>query len=204
MDIHDRLYRKVGEKTPFLAELWEPRETAVVIGHGQRADQEVHLEACRRDGVAVIRRRGGGGAVVLMPGVLCLSCAFISGRSDSPYFFFQVINAWLIAFLQREFDITGAEAAGISDIAVNGQKILGCSMFKSRNLFFYQGSLLVHPDLSRIALYLAHPTREPGYRRLRGHADFVTSLQQLGRPISAAAVKDLLEAQLEALRALLL
>lgn len=204
MDIHDQLYTRVGPEIPFLAELWEPRGIAVVIGHGQRADQEVHLDACRRDGVAVIRRRGGGGAVLLMPGILCLTCAFISARSDSPYHFFQVINAWLIARLQQELADLGAEPAGISDIAVNGQKILGCSMFKSRNLFFYQGSLLVDPDLRRMAHYLTHPSREPDYRRLRGHAEFVTSLRQLGHPLPLAAVRQHLEAGLAELRSLLM
>jgi len=184
MNIHDDLYTRVGEGTPFLAELWEPQGIAVVIGHGQRAEQEVNLSACRRDGVPVIRRRGGGGAVVLMPGVLCLSCAFISRKSDSPYTFFQYINSWLIALLEQEYGLTGAQSAGISDIAVNGQKILGCSMFKSRTLFFYQGSLLLHPNLARLSTYLTHPSREPDYRRQRRHEAFVTSLWQLGYPLA--------------------
>ncbi|HOH09381.1 MAG TPA: hypothetical protein PLF89_17795, partial [bacterium] len=87
MEIHDLLYERVSEPEPFLFECWEPEGVAVVIGHGQNAAQEADLTACRRDGVVVIRRRGGGGAVVLMPGVLCLSCAFLSGKSDSPWLF---------------------------------------------------------------------------------------------------------------------
>ena len=40
---------------------WEP--SAVSIGYFQGVEQEVDLEACRREGVDVIRRITGGGAV---------------------------------------------------------------------------------------------------------------------------------------------
>jgi lipoate-protein ligase A len=196
MDIHDHLYTQIDAAHSFLAEVWQPQGVAVVIGHGQSAEQEVHLSACRRDGVEVIRRRGGGGAVVLMPGVLCLSCAFISQKSDSPYYFFQEINTFLIGLLRQQFGIEKARPAGISDIALDEKKILGCSMFKSRSLYFYQGSLLVNPALSLIDTYLSHPSREPDYRGRRSHGDFVTSLWQSGHPVDIVGLTHTLEISL--------
>jgi len=204
MEIHDHLYERVSVEQPFLFEIWEPEGVAVVIGHGQNAVQEVDLAACRRDGVAVIRRRGGGGAVVLMPGVLCLSCAFLSGRSDSPYYFFQQINLFISDLLARRFSLQGLEPAGISDIALAGRKILGCSMFKSRRLYFYQGSLLLNPDLARITAYLTHPSREPGYRRGRTHSDFLTSLWQSGYPLPMTDLKEAFTQNAGELRSLLI
>ncbi len=204
MEIHDHLYERVSVEQPFLFEIWEPEGVAVVIGHGQNAAQEVDLAACRRDGVAVIRRRGGGGAVVLMPGVLCLSCAFLSGRSDSPYYFFQQINLFISGLLARRFSLQGLEPAGISDIALGGRKILGCSMFKSRRLYFYQGSLLLNPDLARITAYLTHPSREPGYRRGRTHSDFLTSLWQSGYPLPMTDLKEAFTQNAGELRSLLI
>lgn len=204
MEIHDQLYERVSVEQPFLFEIWEPEGVAVVIGHGQNAAQEVDLAACRRDGVAVIRRRGGGGAVVLMPGVLCLSCAFLSGRSDSPYYFFQQINLFISGLLARRFSLQGLEPAGISDIALGGRKILGCSMFKSRRLYFYQGSLLLNPDLARITAYLTHPSREPGYRRGRTHSDFLTSLWQSGYPLPMTDLKEAFTQNAGELRSLLI
>ncbi len=204
MEIHDHLYERVSVEQPFLFEIWEPEGVAVVIGHGQNAAQEVDLAACRRDGVAVIRRRGGGGAVVLMPGVLCLSCAFLSGRSDSPYYFFQQINLFISGLLARRFSLQGLEPAGISDIALGGRKILGCSMFKSRRLYFYQGSLLLNPDLARIAAYLTHPSREPGYRHGRTHSDFLTSLWQSGYPLPMTDLKEAFTQNAGELRSLLI
>ena len=204
MEIHDQLYERVSAEQPFLFEIWEPEGVAVVIGHGQNAVQEVDLAACRQDGVAVIRRRGGGGAVVLMPGVLCLSCAFLSGRSDSPYYFFQQINLFISGLLARRFSLQGLEPAGISDIALGGKKVLGCSMFKSRRLYFYQGSLLLNPDLARIAAYLTHPSREPGYRRGRTHSDFLTSLWQSGYPLPMTDLKEAFTQNAGELRSLLI
>ncbi len=204
MEIHDLLYERVSEPEPFLFECWEPAGVAVVIGHGQTAAQEADLTACRRDGVVVIRRRGGGGAVVLMPGVFCLSCAFLSGKSDSPWFYFQQINLFIIDLLARRFGLEGLEPAGISDIALEGRKILGCSMFKSRHLYFYQGSMLVNPDLFRISTYLIHPSREPGYRRGRSHSDFVTSLWLSGYPLPINNLRQAFSEEAGALRALLI
>ncbi|OPZ81576.1 MAG: hypothetical protein BWY77_00585 [bacterium ADurb.Bin431] len=139
-----------------------------------------------------------------MPGVFCLSCAFLSGKSDSPWFYFQQINLFIIDLLARRFGLEGLEPAGISDIALEGRKILGCSMFKSRHLYFYQGSMLVNPDLFRISTYLIHPSREPGYRRGRSHSDFVTSLWLSGYPLPINNLRQAFSGEAGALRTLLI
>ena len=175
--------------TPFLYKVWEPEGIAVVLGSSQKAEKEVISENCKADNVPVLKRRGGGGAVVLMPGVICITVAFISYASPSPYFFFQRINEFIVRVLEKSFNIKGLCLQGSSDIAIRDKKILGCSIFKSRNLFHYQGSLLVNPKLQKIDRYLKHPTREPDYRQNREHLDFVTSLVQSGYHVSAEQVK---------------
>jgi lipoate---protein ligase len=188
MNIHDHLYEKITDGNNLLWELWEPGEYAVVIGYSQKAVREADVYACRQDGVPIIRRRGGGGAVVLLPGVLCITIAFKSSLSESPYHFFKVINQLLIDILETKYGVKNLDYTGISDIAIEDKKILGCSIFKSRDLFFYQGSLLVKPELHRINQYLRHPSKEPDYRNGRRHGDFITSLKQAGYDIS---LKDL-------------
>jgi lipoate-protein ligase A len=183
MDIRDHLFDQLAEQ-PLVQEWWEPSSTAVVVGYSQNVHMEVHMQRCRQDGVAVLRRRGGGGAVVLLPGVLCWTIAFTSKQSESPYYFFKKINAYLAEQLQQ-LGITGVQSAGISDLAVAGKKILGCSMYKSRQRFLYQGSLLVNPDPDPIARYLQHPSKEPDYRQGRDHSDFITSLCALGYHLKA-------------------
>ncbi|MBN1540864.1 hypothetical protein JW992_01880 [candidate division KSB1 bacterium] len=194
--IHDDLMNAVTAENPFCYSLWEPAEKLVVIGNSQKAENEVDLNACALAEVPVIKRRGGGGAVVLMPGVLCFSIAFLSELSDSPYFFFRLINAFLIRALEEHFSIEPLMQKGISDIALGERKILGSSMFKSRRLFFYQASLLVDPELEWIDRLLRHPSREPDYRRGRGHSDFVTSLRQAGYPLRVNQIENALSARL--------
>lgn len=184
MDIHDHIYEKITNENNLLWELWQPEGFATVIGYSQQAEREANVYACRQDGVPIIRRRGGGGAVVLLPGVLCITIAFKSKQSESPYHFFKVINQLLIDILENKFCVKNLVYTGISDIAINDKKILGCSIFKSRDLFFYQGSLLVNPELHRINQYLNHPSKEPDYRNGRKHGEFITSLEKAGYNIN--------------------
>jgi len=204
MDIHDHIWERLSTPEPFILELWQPRDLAVVVGYSQKTTMEVYLGNCRRDGVPVIRRRGGGGAVVLMPGVVCLTCAFTSARSDSPYFFFKEINNWIVAVLADRCGVQNLSLRGISDIALNDRKILGCAMWKSRRSFLYQGSLLVDPALALMDRYLLHPSREPDYRQGRGHGEFVTSLAREGYSFTPAQLIRLFAAEQSALRTQLL
>jgi len=192
VDIHDNMYKKITPETRLLYELWEPAGIAVVIGYSQHAANEANVQACRSDGVPIIRRRGGGGAVVLLPGVLCFTTAFLSHASESPYYFFKRINQFLIEILQNRLGVWGLNYRGISDIAIGGNKVLGCSIFKSRNTYFYQGSLLVNADLQCISNYLHHPSKEPDYRNGRQHNDFLTTLKESGYHFTVEKVKKVL------------
>ena len=49
---------------------WEPREYAVVLGASRRLRDDVLVDACRADGVPILRRSSGGGTVVVGPGTL--------------------------------------------------------------------------------------------------------------------------------------
>lgn len=189
MDIRDDLYKNVTVDNKFLFELWQPEKVAVVIGASQKPETEIHIARCTQHHVPMLKRRGGGGAVVLMPGILCFTLAFISDKSPSPYYFFQVINEFIIKVLTGRFSIQDLRLRGTSDIAMTEKKILGCSIYKSRNLIFYQGSLLVNPDLTLVPYYLKHPTKEPDYRKGRKHLDFITSLARQGHSIPVNQLK---------------
>jgi lipoate-protein ligase A len=179
MNIRDELIKEINETDRLRYELWQPETTFVVLGRSQKAEQEVDILQCRAEQIPVLKRKGGGGAVVLMPGVLCITIAFHSEKSDSPYYFFKEINQYIIHLLSRML-IHGVVQEGISDLAIGNKKILGCSMFKSRKHFLYQGSLLVDPDFGKIDRYLLHPGREPAYRQGRNHLQFLTSLRKQG------------------------
>ncbi|MBN2000664.1 hypothetical protein JW935_24155 [candidate division KSB1 bacterium] len=180
MNIFDHLHEYLSPKMPFLFRIWEPDHIAVVIGYSQQAEEQVRLDMCEKDHIPIIKRRGGGGAVVLSPGIICSTIAFKCRTSDSPYYYFERINNFTIHVLSENFCIKGLHKNGISDISINDRKVLGCSIFKSRDTYLYQGSLLVHPPVALYEKYLQHPSKQPDYRRNRRHSDFVASLWQHG------------------------
>ena len=136
-------------------------------------------DRARRDGIPLLRRRGGGGTVLLAPGQLVLALVAVV---DSPYRNREHlcgINAWVTEALTA-LGVSGVRPRGICDLAIDGRKVLGASLFRRRTVLFYQSSLLVCCDLTLFGRYLRHPAREPDYRAQRAHAAFCTTLAEQG------------------------
>lgn len=159
--------------------LYEPREVSIVLGAGRRAEEDVVVERAEADGVEILRRKGGGGTVVLTPGQVVLA---LVAEVASPYRnleYFRLLNDWF----RRALGTMGpgkVEDRGISDLAIRDRKILGTSLYRRRQLLFYQASLLVDVDLDLFDRYLRIPSRVPEYRRSRGHREFCTTLRREG------------------------
>ncbi|MCC6157621.1 MAG: hypothetical protein IT350_06170 [Deltaproteobacteria bacterium] len=157
-----------------------PDRVRVVLGRGSRADIELQLDACRADGVEIVRRPGGGCAVVLDPGNLTVAIALpVSGIGDNPRWFAK-ITAWMIGAL-ADAGVPGVDTEGISDLVIDRRKIGGSCIHRASGVLHYAASLLVAPDVSLIERYLRHPPREPKYRAGRAHRDFVGSIEALIR-----------------------
>ena len=144
----------------------------VVLGSGSRADIEVNLDACRVDGLPVLRRRGGGCAVVLDPGNVIVSTVATGLPFGGHRRYFDQITNWLIEGLSQ-IGFRGIFQNGICDLVLGDRKIGGACIYRKRDLLYYSVSLLVDPDLDCITRYLKHPPREPEYRRGRNHAEFM-------------------------------
>lgn len=176
--------------------LYEPREVAVVLGAGRRAEEDVIEERAAADGVPLLRRRGGGGTVVLTPGQLVLA---LVAEVSSPFHnleYFRLINHWFRQVLEP-LGLGPVEDRGISDLAIADRKILGTSLYRRRSLLFYQASLLVDVDLALFDRYLRFPSRVPDYRRQRGHGEFCTTLRREGYAQPLAGVLEGLRAVVE-------
>src|SRR5437762_3043532 len=61
--------------------LWEWPSPAVVLGSGGILREDVDEDACRADGVPVLRRASGGGTVLLSRGCLCYSLVLAMDRT---------------------------------------------------------------------------------------------------------------------------
>jgi lipoate-protein ligase A len=136
--------------------------------------------------------------VVLSPGALVIIA--VGDRVDEREWapgVFRRVNGAIIAAL-RGVGIDNAAHAGISDIAVDGKKVSGSSLYMGSRppLFYYQSSLMVSNDIGLMDRYLRHPPREPGYRMGRGHSDFCTTLAKLGLTVGIGELAGLLEGEL--------
>lgn len=157
--------------------LYRPADPLVVLGRGSKAASELNVEACLADGVAVARRPGGGCAVLLDPGNLVVSvtlpCDGIGGNTQR----FAALSEWMIRCLAA-CGIPGVTHDGISDLVLGEHKISGSCIRQWRDAVYYAATLLVEPDMVAMSRYLAHPPREPAYRRGRSHAEFCRALAE--------------------------
>lgn len=175
---------------PSLLRLWECPQTAVILGAGSSAADEVDLAACRRDGVPVLRRHTGGGVVVIGPGCLAYSLVLPHEGEEQRFHIRATTRVLLerIAAALRE-RVPSIRVEGVSDLAVGSRKVSGNAQRWLRNTLLHHGTILYDFPLDRISRYLKAPARQPAYRRERPHGEFVTNL-----PLGGAALRSLLAA----------
>ncbi len=162
------------EKRPS-CHVYRPQNVAVVLGRGSKPDVEVHLGAVAQDKVELLRRPGGGCSVVLDPGNLIVSFAFLLPGFGGIPRAFQEISDWLIAALDRA-GVPDVYREGFSDLALNNRKIGGACIYRTRGLLYYSTTLLINPRMDLVERYLKHPPREPSYRAERNHREFMGAL----------------------------
>jgi len=164
--------------------LWEPEQTLVVVGRGSQVAQEVDLAACRRDGLAVLRRGSGGAAIVSGRG--CLMYAVVLSHALRPELrSIDAAHRHVLGTLAGGLSRFSADIArrGVSDLAIGERKFSGNSLRVKRTHLLYHGTLLYDFPLAAISRYLIEPPRQPEYRHHRAHASFVTNL-----PVSREAL----------------
>lgn len=192
ISLDEDLIEQVRGGAPWVYRLWEPEQVVVVLGRSNKAAVEVYEQRCQEDGIPILRRRGGGGTVVLSPGIIVISLV----KQVQRQFFFQEyfwqINTLIIEALQH-LEIQNLSQQGFSDICLQDRKILGSSMYGSKNLIFYTASLMVANDLALIDRYLKHPSHEPDYRRGRLHQEFLTTIHHVYPDLSIPDIKTSLD-----------
>ena len=167
----------------FLFRFFETKRDIVVLSSSNKPDIEANILECEKNNVPILRRKGGGGTVVLGDGCLILTFAFYAKDVFGNNKYFQMINQlWINAL--KDAGCPELSQNGISDISYFDKKIAGTSIFRKKHLLVYQGSLLVNPNMEFISKLLAHPSREPDYRKGRDHNDFLTTTKKLGCPLS--------------------
>jgi len=179
MSIDTHILRSVMNGMEYNYCVWEPYSPIVVMGRGSREEDEIFRENCDRDDVPVLRRKTGGGAVVLSPGMLVFSIAKRVGEEFHIGEYASQVNDIVIEFL-KGIGLSELSIKGISDVCVGNRKIMGSGMYRRKKILFFQGSILVNPDISLMDWYLKIPPKQPEYRRNRPHFDFITTLRNEG------------------------
>jgi len=157
--------------------LWESPVRFVVLGTGQSAAQEAHLENCARDGVPVLRRCSAGGCVLQGPGSLNFS--LVLRLEDHPEArTLHESYCYILNRLRAAFRKSGCalDHAGTSDLALGGLKVSGNAQRRKRDAILHHGTLLYAPDCAGMARWLREPAERPAYRGQRRHEDFVGRL----------------------------
>jgi lipoate-protein ligase A len=156
---------------------WESDRYVVVLGRACHITDDVHVAACQRDAVPVLRRASGGGTVLLGPGCLCYAFALPltlhpdlrSIRGTNQFILQRIAQA-----LQRWQPQIAFQ--GISDLAIEGFKISGNAQRRTRKALLFHGTILHGMQAEIIARYLKHPKRQPDYRGNREHGSFLTTI----------------------------
>lgn len=157
--------------------LWECSHDTVVVGSSSRVMAEVCVEACRRDGIPILRRCSGGGVVLLGRGCLVFTLV-LPMRSGQRL---RGVKATTCDILERHCSALKVIAPsismrGTSDLAIGDRKVGGNSQRWLRQALLHHGTLLYNFSIDRVSRYLNLPEREPDYRRGRGHEDFLANL----------------------------
>lgn len=176
MAIDEAVFREYlrGEVPPTLR-FYGWRRPAVSLGHFQDADREIDREACRRLGIAVVRRPTGGRAVLHEQE---LTYAVVAGGPHSPFpeeieGTYLRISRCLAAGLREVGIVAEMEAEprpareprdaacfavpSRYELLVGGRKICGSAQMRSQGCFLQHGSLLLRFDPARICAVLKLP-----------------------------------------------
>ncbi len=147
----------------------------IVLGRGSRPELELNLPAVLADRAGVRRRPGGGCAVVLDPGNLLVTVVLPVPGIGGVRAWFDRVTAWMVESLAA-CGVPGIERRGTSDLALGDRKVSGSALHRSRGIVHYAATLLVAPRVDLVERWLAHPPREPSWRRGRPHREFMGRL----------------------------
>ncbi|MGD8345688.1 MAG: biotin/lipoate A/B protein ligase family protein [Lysobacterales bacterium] len=150
-----------------------------LVGRHQALSQEIDLDYCRANGIAVARRITGGGAIYLDPGQLGWELAV--HRST-----LGVSRLDQVAQAVCEAAAAGLQALGVdaryrprNDIEVDGRKISGTGGFFDGDTLFYQGTVLVDMDPVTMVSALRVPRAKLKKRQLDSAEQRVVTLKEL-------------------------
>jgi lipoate-protein ligase A len=155
-------------------------EPSALVGRHQAIGQELKLDFCRANGVALVRRITGGGAIYLDPNQVGWELVLSRKRLPMPTLgdYTKAICEAVAYGLSKTFAID-ARYRPRNDIEVGGQKLCGTGGFFDGDTLIYQGTVLIDADPARIMSCLNVPEAKLKKRNIDKAEQRVTTLKAL-------------------------
>lgn len=131
----------------------------ISVGYFQVVKKDVDVEACRREGVVIVRRTSGGGTIYTDKGQLIYGIATGKRLGRSIEEAFKLICGLIITVLGSNG--IEAEYKPPNDILVNGKKISGNAQTIKDNVTLQHGTIILDMDTEKMAKVLRE--KKPGY-----------------------------------------
>ena len=180
LDYDDALLRSADQAASGeVVRFWESSSSFVVLGRTGREEEDVDSDACRRDGVSILRRTSGGGTVLQGPG--CLNFSLVLSKASRPELAginasYQIILGRVLTAL-ASIGVEG-EFRPVCDLVLKGteKKFSGNAQRRGRGYILHHGTILYGFDLGLVSRYLKMPRKMPVYRQARPHGAFITNI----------------------------
>ena len=170
-------------------------QPSALLGYHQSAEQELDLDYCRANGIAVQRRITGGGAIYFDE--TQIGWELYLAKSDLGCADMAQIARRICEAAARGISALGVEAKyrPRNDIEVDGRKISGTGGAFEGNALMYQGTLLVQFDVEKMLRVLRIPAEKLSGKAIASARDRVVNLADLlGFTPSLEAVRERLTA----------
>lgn len=128
--------------------IWQV-DPCVMLGRNQLINNEINIENCHKDGVAICRRKSGGGCIYSDAG--CLLFSYIVSDHDVARVFEQQMR-----MTARAVELAGVnvELSGRNDLLVEGRKVAGAAFYRMGRRSIMHNSLLYCTDFEKMQRYL--------------------------------------------------
>lgn len=169
---------------------WQSPPT-VICGRNQVIENEVNLDYCRENGIAVVRRKSGGGCVYSDRGNVMLS--FVTPDLGVEEVFARYLE--MVAGVLRElgFDAVTTEH---NDILVGGRKVSGNACFATPRATIVHGTMLYDLDFDALARSTTPSAEKLAKHGVQSVRQRVVNLKSLGLKLDAAGLRKYFEDRL--------
>jgi lipoate-protein ligase A len=163
---------------------WEAERSFIVLGKTSKLEEDVNIDAARKDDIEIVRRISGGGTVLQGPGSLNYSFVFSYERNslfkDIRKSYEIILNKICNSLKKLNIEATFEPT---SDIAFCSRKFSGNAQSRRRKYMLHHGTILYGFALEIIENYLKMPKDQPLYRKGRSHRDFLININADPRDI---------------------